>query len=132
MYLLIYLIALYENVLKVLTFSTVFIIIAIIPFGVITLYYVSLKYDNGEEVTWEYLYRRILKVYCWVLGSTFALHIFLPSPVYLYTMTGIYVGEQILDNPKVNTLIEKSIKTLEIKLDKTLQEFNEETKKESK
>ena len=125
MYLLIYLIALYENVLKVLTFSTLFVIIVTIPLGLITVYYVSLKYDNGEEVTWEYLYRRILKVYCWVVGSIFTLHIFLPSPVYLYTMTGIYVGEQVLDNPKINTLIEKSVKTLEVKLDKTLQELNE-------
>ena len=125
MYLLIYLIALYENVLKVLTFSTVFIIAVTVPLVLITIYYVSLKYDSGKEVAWEYLYMRILKIYCWVLSSIFALHIFLPSPVYLYTMTGIYVGEQILDNPKVNTLIEKSVKTLEIKLDKTLQEFNE-------
>ena len=62
MYLLIYLIALYENVLKVLSFSTLFMIIATIPLGIITVYYVLLKYDNGEEVTWEYLYRRILSV----------------------------------------------------------------------
>ena len=125
MYLLIYLIALYENVLKVLTFSTVIIIIATVPLVLVTVFYVAIKYDNGEEVAWEYLYRRTLKIYCWVLSSIFALHIFLPAPVYLYTMTGIYVGEQVLDNPKVNALIEKSVKTLELKLDKTLQELNE-------
>ena len=125
MYLLIYLIAVYENVLKVLTFSTMFIIAVTVPLVMITMYYVSLKYDRGKEVAWAYLYRRVLKVYCWVSSSIFALHIFLPSPVYLYTMTGIYVGEQVLDNTKVNALIEKSVKILEIKLDKTLQEFNE-------
>ena len=125
MYLLIYLVALYENIIKMLIIFTVFAFILIVPLGLLSVFYFSLKYDNGEDITWEHLYRRFLKIYCYTVCAIVSLHIFLPAPIYLYTMTGVYVGEQLLDNDKVNTLVEKSVKTLELKLDKTIQELNE-------
>ena len=120
MYLLIYLVALYENIIEMLNIFTLLALILVVPLGVMSVFYFSFEYDD-----WQCLYRRFLKIYCYTVCTIISLHVFLPAPVYLYTMTGVYVGEYMLDNDKVNTLLEKSVKTLELKLDKTIQELNE-------
>lgn len=66
-----------------------------------------------------------------VIGLIF-INVVLPKPIYMYTMTGVFVGEQLKENTQVTTLFGKSVEALELKLDKTIKELTEETKKESR
>ena len=66
-----------------------------------------------------------------MIGLVF-LNFVLPKPIYMYTMVGVYVGEQLKENTQVTSLFSKSMEALELKLDKTIKQLNEEVQKESK
>lgn len=52
--------------------------------------------------------------------------IILPSKEFIYIAGGLYTGNEIMDNPKVNALFEKSYKLIDSKLDEMLQSIGGE------
>ena len=52
--------------------------------------------------------------------------IILPSKEFIYIAGGLYAGNEIMDNPKVNALFEKSYKIIDSKLDEMLQSIGGE------
>ena len=134
MYFLIYTLALYENMLDMLkVFNHIFVIgtiigaIAFVPFHMFLEEYP----DNSVYVTIKQILPKF-KTFCFMVIGLIFINVVLPKPIYMYTMTGVFVGEQLKENTQVTTLFGKSVEALELKLDKTIKELTEETKKESK
>ena len=73
------------------------------------------------------IYKLICKLKWLTLFLAFLLTATPPSKV-MYTMAGIYLGQELLQTTEVNSILSKSIQLLEQKIDEEL----EETKKESK
>ena len=137
MYFLIYTLALYENMLDVLkVFNHLFIIITIMGAVFSVFFYTFLEElpDNSVYMPikpYLQILPKLKTYYFMVIGLIF-INIVLPKPIYTYTMAGVFLGEQLKENTQATTLFDKSVEALELKLDKTIKELTEETKKESR
>lgn len=139
MYFLIYTLALYENMLDMLkVFNIIFIIstsvgivgiVFFVPFHIFPEEFP--KPNNNILATIKQVLPKF-RTYCFMMIGLVFLNIVLPKPIYMYTMTGVYVGEQLKENTQVTSLFSKSVEALELRLDKTIKELTEETKKEPK
>lgn len=134
MYFLIYTLALYENMLDTLkVFNHIFVIgtvmatIAFVPFRV----FLEEFPDNSVYTAIKQVLPKF-RTYCFMIIGLIFLNVVLPKPIYMYTMVGVYVGEQLKENIQVTSLFSKSVEALELKLDKTIKELTEETQKESR
>ena len=83
------------------------------------------KLNKNDEEIFSKAKKALKKsaVYLGIFSATFA---FVPSKNTYYAMVGVYAGQEIIDNPKAQTLFDKSIKVVEAKLDQIINESEKE------
>lgn len=68
------------------------------------------------------IYRKSNMVIFLVLGMLFHItETLIPDKNTLYAMAGIYVGKEIIENPRVESIMSKSLDAIDIKLDEIIE-----------
>ena len=98
-------------------------------------YLAFLNIFNGDEEDKEVkekmgfaieIVKKSIKPLLIILVALILFRAILPSKDFVYMAGGIYMGSEILENPKVNALFEKSYKIIDSKLDEMLQNIGGE------
>ena len=74
------------------------------------------------------IYKLICKLKWLTLFFAFLLIAIPPSKV-MYTMAGIYLGQELLQTTEVNSILSKSVQLLEQKIDEELEESSKTSNK---
>lgn len=120
--LLLYLTQLMEHLRIILIiFANLMGILWLINFLMVTL---GDKNDDFDKVVSSKSYKITFIVFTLLI-------IFIPANKFMYTITGLYVGTKLIEQPYTNSLLEKSYKILDKKLDEIINkdaqlEYNKE------
>ena len=110
-------------------FSEIVGLICVVAFAGSTMGYIFIKvsifenisYHNLETVNgYEALGKQARNI--WLLSVIVGIVIlFIPSKNTLYTIAGVYAGQQIIESEKVNSLLDKTYILIEQKLDEVIE-----------
>ena len=118
LYILVYLISLLDK-LQALTGT------ALVLSGVgllLILMYISIETDWQPDDLPPFL-KRVSKVATAVFVCSFLVTTFLPSKQTAYVLAGLYVGEKVVTNERLNKYMDKALQIVDKELDKKLEEL---------
>lgn len=123
MLLIIYLIGILEQVKGFFEFILFmwFILLACLIVFKVFLFVEQDLYDADERAR-KHLLTRFNKALFLVVGLiSIVFHVFTPDKNTLYAMAGIYIGKEIIENPRVESIMTKSLDAIDIKLDEIIE-----------
>ena len=95
-------------------------------FGVITIVYI-LSWVNGEDGILKKFGPK-LKMWSRIALATtivsFSVAVLMPTKNFIYIAVGVKAGQEIIQYKNINTVLDKSIKALELKLDDVIKELD--------
>ena len=113
----------------VTNFSEIVGFVCFSVFAISTLGYIFIKASIFEKISYhdikavdgyEVLGRQIKNI--WLTSVIVGIIIlFIPSKSTLYTIAGVYAGQQIIESEKVNSLLDKTYILIERKLDEVIE-----------
>ena len=83
--------------------------------------------DNDSDTGFFHFYKTCLIVYTVMLGLWLFMSL-LPSKTFAYTYAGVELSKSVIESERNNSLLDKSYKVLELKLDQYLKEVTNEQK----
>lgn len=101
-------------------------ILSAILFGIIAIVHI-LSWFNGED---EILKKFCPKLKMWsriALATTivsFSIAVLMPTKNFIYIAVGVKAGQEIIQYKNINTMLDKSLKALELKLDDVIKELD--------
>ena len=95
-------------------------------FGVITIVYI-LSWVNGEDGILKKFGPK-LKMWSRIALATtivsFSVAVLMPTKNFIYIAVGVKAGQEIIQYKNINTMLDKSLKALELKLDNVIKELD--------
>ena len=101
-------------------------IFSTIMFGIIAIVHI-LSWVNGED---EFLkkFGQKLKMWSRIALATaivcFSIAVLMPTKNFIYIAVGVKAGQEIIQYKNINTMLDKSLKALELKLDDVIKELD--------
>lgn len=123
MLLVIYLIGIVEQVKGFFKF-VLFIWFFLLACSIVLKLFMFIGDDRGYayERARKYLFNTFNKVLFSVVGLiSVVFSVFTPDKNTLYAMAGVYVGKEIIENPRVESIMSKSLDAIDIKLDEIIE-----------
>ena len=101
-------------------------ILSAILFGIITIVHV-LSWVNGEDGILKKFGPK-LKMWSRIALATaivsFSIAVLMPTKNFIYIAVGVKAGQEIIQYKNINTMLDKSLKALELKLDNVIKELD--------